>query len=340
MLADWLAIALIASTAPQPVACIPRAVAPGHYANPPAWGPKKTDSGAVTYGFIDLKNSSGLYSVQHGTDLSSYNTIDYDQIAHCGGTYAFIKIPQDVNDLSYVHHFQELNRRSIVTIPYFYLGISSRLKATPALFSKTDTNAYQALLNNGRAAGAAAAQAFESRYGALFNGAPPITTIAGFSGQLIALDVEERFTAPASAAQQRVFGAYYAAMLGAWVLEIKKKYPRFVPLLYTTPSVYGDELSYAEPADNKIIFGLPIWLAGPRPDAGDAAFDKQKAVYRLCFSTAAGNRCIVHQYTNRGAFAAIGRPFNAQPPHIDLDRFFKTRKIQSADGVAYVRFDN
>lgn len=318
-------------------ACTNPNVASGaHLPNPVPWG---MDSGPIASGFVDLKTHEYI-GYHHGVDLSEYNSISYDKINDCGANFSFVKLKQNQPN-GFVKHRDELHKRGINTIPYYYLNAPSNYQGNPKLFGDLNDTSKAALLKTGRDLGRAQAKLFiEDASKAFPNGLPEVN-VASISGQMVALDVEDVFDKNLRPSRKQInnYGAFYAAMARAWIDSVKEKYPKAIVFFYTTPWIFYDYLTQASEEDNKFIHGLPIWIANTRPDGGDIDLNN-KAVSRVCYSASAGNRCIVHQYTHRGIFAVRREPVSYDGnivPHIDLNRFFETSVAYDAFGKQYVR---
>ncbi|WP_415770306.1 hypothetical protein [Pseudomonas sp. LB3P38] len=318
--------------------CVPNSQAPGtKFENPKPWGKTKTDSGAVVYGFVDLVINNINTEVVHGVDLSEYNNVRYDELRRCGATFAFVKMR--ANSIGgYQKHYQKLLAQTVVVVPYYFLDVPGAYQKNPKIFNKDNVSAYADLLEKGREIGRLQAAQFVKDLQTAHPENFPATNIAGLSGQMIALDVEDVFadTLKPTSLQRQAYGGFYGAMVGSWIVEVRKTYPQLITFFYTFPAIFQDYLLYAEREDNKIIHGMPIWLANTRADASDIDFSK-KTIGRVCFSASGGNRCIVHQYTHRGVFASADKQSKGEPNHIDLNRFFNSTTIVDGVGVQYIR---
>jgi hypothetical protein len=321
-------------------------LAPGSFPNPSA---TPGLAGVVAPGFLGLKDEKGIYQVAHGVDLSDNNSPDYDKIKTCGADFAIIKLYPN-NTKFNLAQIKALSQRQIAVVPYYYLSMPGTYKYFPEKFSSDE--ALESIVTDTTAIGRADAQAFLKSYTTLF-GDKGSVTIAGLSGNIIALDVEEAFqTTTAAAAKARTgypalnesaispdafdrYGQAYSAMVVSWVKTIQAAQPNTTILFYTYPAMYMTYLIAARPADFAVINGMPVWLAEYTVHGGDiddASTATREGAQQLCGSASAGNKCIIHQYTGRGAFGGA-----SAKAYIDLNRFFPVNQVAVASGVQYVR---
>jgi len=347
----WYALLLLTfaacshiSAAAEPTCPNPRVVAPGKFNNNPRqWG--TSDTGIIASGFVDLSQGDGkVFELEHGVDLSVYNAIAYDKAKQCGASFAFVKL-DDMYDL----HLQKLREVGIRTLPYAFFPIPPELR-TSAPFGEAPEGSQKLdqLLNKFEALGKGAAENLLSQLKRR-GGLQPVS-FANSQVKVIAVDIEQKLgDEPHSTKEQRVaYGRAYARSLCSWLETMHSEQPSLVAVLYTTPAVYGDYLRYALSRDNACINGLPIWLAHTTSDAGDSIYSSTRgasspnidqAAQRLCLVNG-GNRCVIHQYSHRAIFAAVGSPRQNVPPHTDIDRWFVTRVISAEAGPQYVRRDS
>jgi|CXWL01.1.fsa_nt_gi GH25 family lysozyme M1 (1,4-beta-N-acetylmuramidase) len=307
-----------------------------------------TDSGPVVHSYVTL---NGLPVLGHGVDISHYqsNVIDYDRLRDCGTEFAFVKL-----DRSFPEHASRLRARDIPVIPYHYLtvrgawrGQRTNFTDMPALFGDTATEPE--LLDAARAIGRQQGQLFLTKYETEIAPAERVLSLPGLSGQLVALDVEEVFNGElhrnVTTAQRAGYGRFYAAALAEWVRTVQRAQPNSVVIFYTFPDVFASYLSYALPDDYAVVNFMPVWVAQTGDRSGLDLTSRQggsgRSLQALCLSNGAGNRCIFHQYTHRGVFAAIQEP-NADwtsmtPEHHDVDRYLGARAVVTEHGVTYVR---
>lgn len=318
--------------------CLSRLVAPTKLQSPPAW---RTDSGPLLIAFADLRRGDSVFKVEHGFDLSHHNIkhVSYDEIKRCGATFAVVKM-----DPQYKAHVSELAKRGITTIPYHYLGMFGPndidYKLNPQFFSGINGKPLsQDELNQSlvlaRKLGSAAASKFIAKYEESTPQNVRVAKLGGLDSEIIALDVEEAFSVPSTRSQRVAYGRFYSAMLAAWVQSVRGAYPQATIVFYTFPSMFLDYLNFALPSDNAVIHGLPIWLANMRPNAEDIDMTKLH-IQRLCGSTSGGNRCIIHQYSQRALFG-VKKIKVSPPPHLDVNRLFHVRKVADESGSQYVR---
>jgi hypothetical protein len=321
-------------------------LAPASLPNPSA---KPGLAGVVAPGFLGLQDTGGVYQLAHGVDLSDHNSPDYDKLKTCGADFAIIKLYPS-NTKFNIAQINALSQRQIAVVPYYYLSMPASYKYFPEKFSSDE--ALEAIVADTTAIGQADAQAFLATYTALFDDKGSVN-IAGLSGIVIALDVEEAFqTSTAAAVKARTgypalsesaisadeidrYGQAYSAMVVSWVKTIQAAEPEATILFYTYPSLYSTYLVAARPADFAVINGMPVWLAEYTIHGGDiedAPAATREGAQQLCGSASAGNKCIIHQYTGRGAFGGT-----SATAYIDLNRFFPVNKVPVASGVQYVR---
>ena len=166
----------------------------------------------------------------------------------------------------------------------------------------------------------------------------PVADVAGIKSEIIAVDVEQKLTNEASTTplQRAYFGRYYARAVCAFAKEVKKRFINAAIVIYTTPTVYADYLDKAFLEDHACLQGLPVWAARTTKDGGDIIRSSNDTIdrdaQRMCLASG-GNRCIVHQYSHRGVFAAK----SGSPPHIDLDRWFDSKTVATSAGPQFVR---
>lgn len=317
--------------------CLPRKTAPGIFEDVPrAWG---NDSGPIVTGFLDFRSATDGSPVEHGVDLSHNNdAVLYEELRRCGATFAIVKM-----DNAFTIHSAGLSAQGIDVIPYHYLSVyyqNTDYKRVPGLFSgpqgsdlqPADTARLHAIATT---MGRAKAQDFASDYRNRVPASRRMVDLAGMRGQIIALDVEETFpnTMKSTPIQKKNFGRFYAAMLSAWVNETHEQFPDAIIVFYTFPDVFTSYLQYALSDDYATIHGLPVWLARTRADASDFDLTSSKDLQRICTSTSAGNRCIIHQYTHRGVFGVRSAPSARIPNHIDLDRLFSVSQVRDSAGI-------
>jgi hypothetical protein len=321
-------------------------IAPGTFPNPSA---TPGLAGVVAPGFLALQDDKGVYSLTHGVDLSDNNSPDYDKLKSCGTNFAIIKL-YPTNIKFNQAQIAALTQRQIVVVPYYYLAMPASYKYFPEKFSTDE--ALEGIITNTTAIGQADARAFLQSYTTLFGGTTGVN-IAGLTGLVIALDVEEAIqTSTPAAVKARAgypalqesaisadeldrYGQAYSAMVVSWVTTIQAAHPDATILFYTNPDLYTTYLTAARPADFAVINGMPVWLAEYTEHGGDitdASNSTREGAQRLCLSASAGNKCVVHQYTGRGAFGGT-----RAGAYIDLDRFFVVDRIPVASGVQFVR---
>lgn len=307
---------------------------PATIQNPPKpW--HGTDTGIVVDGFVGLV---GVTNISHGVDLSSNNVIRYDNIVRCGGRFAFIRFDTAESiDQMYTKHREALSTQGLTIFPYAYFAIPPKLRLTRSYSSIRSDSAKDIATNmqTFAAVGVTAANEFVNRIKPF--GIPNVT-FAGLSGQILAIDVEEKLVDEniSTSLSRAYYGRFYAKALCAWLSEVKHAYPALQPILYTTPSIFGDYLNYAFPDEQSCLHGLPIWLARTTPDGGDVIRRSHQTIdlyaQRLC-NVAGGNRCIAHQYSHRGMIGASSPLDPARFPHVDIDRIFSVKIVP--DGANY-----
>ena len=345
----WMHAAFIGAlgllTASQAIAeCLPRLVAPGKFLNVPrSWG---KDSGPIINGFLSLSGPRGDIAIKHGVDLSKYNeNVPYDIIKRCGADFAIVKVDQ-----SFPVHLAGLTRVGISILPYFYLSVATDatgdFKLKSGLFEQADggpdgdNGSMTAVLSTAEVLGASKARAFLTNYSSRVPERHRQFNLAGLSGQLIVVDVEETLATPRSTLKARKnFGRFYARMLATWIADVRQQLPQAIFVFYTFPAVYQDYLQYALPADHAVIHGMPVWLARTRGDGSDFDLKSDKGLQRLCLSASGGNRCIIHQYSHRVLFASTPWPKTGFPRHVDADRLFNVAPTTDSKGIQYVRQD-
>jgi hypothetical protein len=298
-----------------------------------------TDTGIVVDRYVGLAGVNGL---RHGVDLSANNRVNYDTIIKCGGTFAFLRLDTASGlDAMYDKHRQALAMGGMATFPYAYFAIPKDLRLSRNYLGITsastqDIASYMAKFS---AIGTAAADAFAHRIAA--SGIPE-AAFSGMPGQILAIDVEEKLTdEPNSTPLARTYyGRFYAKALCSWLDRAREKFPKLHPILYTTPSIFGDYLNYALPPEQECLHGLPIWLARTTPDGGDVIRNSKQAIdqyaQRLCL-VSGGNRCIVHQYSHRGVLWGNNAQNPTQFPHVDLDRIFLVKIVPDGANAQSVR---
>jgi hypothetical protein len=283
---------------PANSAC-PRHVSPGEFENPSAaWN--GTDTGVVIDGFADLKApDGGTLAVVHGVDLSQHNSVDYEKVKECGAQFSFLRV-----DEQFVLHAERLRTLNIEVIPYYFFPIPRELR-TKALYQGQNEQMSKASLNRFEALANEAATAFtQTLLGVAPNGLAQVR-IAGLSGQLLALDVEQKLADElgSTTLQRAYYGRSYAHAVCTWIRAVQGANPNLIVSLYTTPSVFGEYLDKAFPDDHACLQGLPIWVARTTVDGGDVIRSSDSVVdreaQRLCL-VSGGHRCIIHQYSQRG----------------------------------------
>lgn len=337
-------LALISATAFAANLNCPRYSAPGKFNNlPKQWG--ASDTGVITDGFIDLNNGEEkIFEVLHGSDISSYNQMNYQRIKECGGTFSFVRV-----DAMFDVHANSLKEYGIIPLPYVYFRIPTDLRrANNYSEAGIGSPKLSEVTNQFKKIGITAAAQFIRD---VEKTSPPLDVInmGGIRGKVVAVDIEEKFVdEPRSTSAQRVaYGRGYARALCTWVTEVRRKFPDLIVFVYTMPAVYGDYLRYALPADNACINGLPVWLAHTTGDAGDSLYSSvrnaatsfsDESAQRLC-DLSGGNRCVVHQYSHRATFAAQGKADKGVLPHHDVDRWFPIKVVNTPSGNQYIRRD-
>jgi hypothetical protein len=349
----------------------PRYVAPGMYKNPPAWG---DDSGIIIDGHAELWDVSGptsglIYAVEHGTDLSKFdfrNTedfvkrtrqgksvspdskVDYGKLRDCGTKFAFSRIAFNRGDPFYGYNAKQLKANDIANIPYYFFPISRSQRDVHLYINQTKDEVDRDLQRYARI-GDMAAEDFLGQLRDLGMRDIPSVSIAGVSGQLVALDIEQKACAtnkgncgdPRGAEKAKVqYGRYYAKATCTWIKTVREKYPDLIVVLYTTPSVWGEYLSNSYPDEYACLQDTIIWIARTTVDGGDSyrhtGGNTDKEVQRLCRVTG-GDRCLIHQYTHRAELAGRGRREGKHPLHIDVERFFEVQTIPTNVSPQYVR---
>ncbi len=309
--------------------------APGVFQNPKnAWN--GTDTGVVVDGFVDLASPAGpTFMVSHGADFSRHNIVTHSTIKDCGGEFTFLRV-----DDKFADHREAAQSAGLIAIPYYFFGVGDARRKT-AQYGKDNEAQIKARLADFGAVGRNAGTKFVEKIGTLYPAGIPVSTIAGMTGQLVALDVEEKLKdeAGSNPLQRAYYGRYYAHAVCSWVKEVRQTYKQLIPIIYTTPSVYADYLDKAFADDYACLQGFPIWVARTTVDGGDVIRSSNSTIdkfaQRLCL-VSGGNRCIIHQYSHRGVFAA--RPPGRTPPsHIDLDRWFNVQMVDTAAGTQIVR---
>jgi hypothetical protein len=321
--------------------CLPRKIAPGQFLNSPtSWN--KTDSGPILDGFLDLNIDGAPVPIVHGVDLSKYNNLILYSVAKaCGGDFAIVQM-----DTGFSAHLEQLRKVSLKVIPYGYLSVVDAsghdYKKYPAQFADLDQAAMDALKTKARAIGEAKADDFIFQYEKQVPDEIRAVDIAGLQGRFVVVDVEEVFAPGSYPETQRAnYGRFYGSLLAGWVARVQQKLPDVIIIFYTFPDVYASYLQYADPAENAVIHGMPIWLASTGADGGD--FDltcknvRCKNLQRLCLSTSGGNRCIIHQYSHRATFPVGQVPKINPPRHIDVDRLFYVKQVKDQAGIQFVR---
>ena len=332
----WLALvtaitALCLSNAAEAAVTCSRHNTPGNYPNPRAWG---TDSGILIDGFADLVDGTGhTYLAAPGTDISSNNFVDFKTLTSCGAAFAFVRM--DNNTTS---NWTNLLSNNIVPILYDFFNIPKNLRQS-SLYSNTNSKEVETYMSEFSNIGATSEHSLEQN---LTDTLVRPKSISHFGHEIISIDVEQTLTNDrTSSPQERVaYGRYYAHAVCSFITQLHNARPDVVPIMYTTPSVYGGYLLYAYPADFNCLQGFPIWMAWTTPEGGDIIRSSHDTVdqwsQRACLASG-GNRCIIHQYSHRGLFATLGRGSPGQPSHIDLDRFFDVKVVPTSVGTEYVR---
>lgn len=298
-----------------------------------------TDTGIVVDGFVGL---AGISNISHGVDLSSNNILSYDNIVKCGGQFAFLRLDTSSSiDQMYDKHRQALASHSWAIFPYAYFSVPKDLRMSRkyAAITSSSTQDIAMYLQTFSQIGETAADGFVRRIATL--GIPDVA-FSGMSGQILAVDVEEKLLdeAQSTALSRAYYGRFYAKALCTWLAEARRTYPQLEPVLYTTPSIFGDYLNYAFPDEQACLHGLPIWLARTTPDGGDVIRHSNQAIdmyaQRLC-NVSAGNRCIVHQYSHRGMIGGTNPLDPSRFPHVDLDRIFVVKVVPDGANQQIVR---
>lgn len=331
----------VAGPSPAATRCLPMQAAPGDFLKPKA---AAGVAGVFASSFFELHDETGrVLNLSHGVDLSDHNRPDYDKLKACGATFAIIKLYPD-NPRFNTAQIKALDRRQIAVIPYYYLEMPGPYKYFPEKFLSDEP--LERIIADTTATGQADAQTFLNTYDQLF-GADRSSSVAGLSGMVIALDVEEAIQTDTPAAKKARkgypappkdpeayyrYGQAYTAMVASWVKTILAARPDATILFYTYPDMYMTYLSAARPEDLLVIHGLPVWLAEYTDHGGDLKDTLNtynlKGAQRLCLSSTAGNKCVVHQYTGRGSFAGS---------YVDLNRFFPVVKVRDGAGWQFVR---
>ena len=298
------------------------------------WGLSRTDTGVVINGFVTLDPG---YSNRQGVDLSSNNVANYDMLKSCGTEFAFLRA-----DNRFVNHQAALQQRGIMTFPYFYFAIPKQLRVANVYkgLGSSNQDDIDALMVKFAAIGASQAVDLETKLGKLGMHGIPSVSFAGISGQIMALDVEEKIFDEANSTKlsRSYFGRFYARAVCSFLAKVRENHPELKPVIYTTPSTFGDYLNYAYPQDDACLHGLPVWLARTTSDGGDLIQNTGSALdlyaQRLCLQSG-GNRCIVHQYSHR---ALLGQkpPLN-EAPHMDVDRLFLAKVVKDGLNQQFVR---
>lgn len=309
---------------------------PATIQNPSApWG--TTDTGAIVDGFVGIP---GTAAVMHGIDLSSNNTIkDYGKYSACGAKFAFLRL-----DAQYGKHAQSLAAQQWTTIPYVFLSIPPAMRAASAYVNlkSSDSAAMTKNIDAFGHEGMAGATALPGNLAKFGLQKVPTVTFAGMSGQLIALDVEQKLDNEKSPNARQRYGQFYARAVCAWITEARVRIPGLQVIIYTTPSVFGDYLQAASPEDDNCLRGIPLWMARTTRDGGDligvigSTDVNDKYAQRACLQPA-GNRCIVHQYSHRGVVGEVLPVSNPATPHVDFNRAFPVKAVSDAKTAQYVR---
>ena len=371
-LAQLLVIAVCGVCCPsyaEPVDC-KKLIAPrSDFKDPPSWG---EDSGIIVAGHVELWGSGGpaagkIYDVEHGTDLSRYDVrrvnpkieskVDYKKLSDCGTAFAFTRIAYGSGDKLFRFHAEELRQNNIINIAYYFFPIS-RGDRYYKTYEDTDQTQINAHLKKFKQIGQNAAQDFVSQLKLYKSDDIPVISLAGVTGQFVALDIEQKpcdspsgrsCSEPATSASElgrRQYGRYYAKATCAWIDAVEELYPKLQVILYTTPSVWLDYLSNSYPAEYACLRRGIMWVArtyktGDDVDTGQGS-RMDKAAQRLCRVSGdegdihKNNRCLVHQYTHRNLLAGVGPP-EKYPNHIDVERFFRAQQIQTAAGAFWIR---
>jgi hypothetical protein len=350
---------LLFSLAPAAAGCL-RYVAPGNYQYPPQWG---SDSGVIIRGHVELWGAGGkatgrIFEVAHGTDLSKFDfrdgektdpKVDYKALADCGTSFAFSRIAFNGQDRFFGYNAEQLKANHIVNIPYYFFPIP-REDRFYQKYSNEDQDQIDASLSAFEQVGLAAAKDFEDQLANFGISALPVVTVANLTGQLVAIDIEQKLCAtdrgncddaPGNAATEiRQYGRYYAKAACSWINAVRKRHPQLIVILYTTPSVWGEYLESSYPEENACLQSALVWIARTPKNGGDSyqhttgGVDKQ--VQSLC-RISGGDRCILHQYSHRALIASNGPPEGCIPFHIDVERFFFVNEVTTATGKQYVR---
>ena len=301
------------------------------------WG--TTDTGVVTSRFVTLDKAGEppRFGNRHGVDLSRNNKPDYDMVKACGGEFAFLKA-----DNTFLAHRTELERRGVVTFPYFYFAVPPSLRQA-RLYNGLNSSKQpeiDSFMARFAALGEAQAADLEIRLAALRMPVIPNVSFVGLSGQIMAIDVEEKISDEGNSSKisRAYFGRFYARSVCSFLAKVREKHPELRPVIYTTPSTFGDYLNYAYPQDDACLHGLPVWLARTTSGGGDLIQNTGSPLdlyaQRLCLQSA-GNRCIVHQYSHR---ALLGKePPLAEAPHLDVNRFFPVKVVPDGLNQQFVR---
>jgi hypothetical protein len=314
-----------------------RKSAPIQWSEHKPWVPwNRTDTGLVLQGFVDLKTQNGdVWPLMHGTDLSSNNEVDYAALRECGGTFALVRV-----DERFQTHFDGFVKQALIVVPYVFINIPVSLRHRSNYTDMTEWQIaqYAAKFEKiGQDAATRDLRKFGQIPKTLFEHRLP-----GFNRSVVALDVEQKLVNHEGSTElQRVYyGRFYAKAVCRWINIITRTRPELTIMLYTTPSVYGEYFQKVDPVENVCLNGLPIWIARTTSDGGDVHRESSSStdtqVQKMCFASG-GNRCIVHQYSHRAVFAAIGTVKDGIPPHIDVDRLFAVKEVQNAVGIQIVR---
>lgn len=330
--------------------------APGEVPNPSeAWG--GTDTGVVITGHARLRNPDPARPPARqmvGIDVSRYNTVNYDLKARCGTQFAFVRMDERYNG-----HAAEFEKRNIRPLPYFYMPVPREMRRPDQYARLTDTAATQAdidrLLGQFEQIGRQQAEAFFQRMAQLNMRELPLVVVRDQNGRIqaqarpIAVDIEEKLdpdpSGPNADNARIYYGRFYAKAVCTWVREVQARLREQQPLvvMYTTPSVWGDYLYAAYPAEAECLNALPIWVSRTTADGGDVIRSSRNRndlyAARLCTASGA-NRCVVHQYSHRGQLGSAGPQPREAVPHYDLNRFFLVRPVQTGNTIMFVREQN
>jgi hypothetical protein len=338
--------------------CLPRYVAPTNVFGFQDSTKSTSDSGVMALTFLELTVFKQPVETVAGVDLSAANLdeiktqIDAPALARCGAQFAFVRLT---------------GLKDYVTVPVNFKGtmpvwkmwndaLAAGIEVYPYHYLYPPLDVLEGKFKGGfpytterRLALNAHFEGEGHRQAALFLRAyadhhlnSQIPSKIGFP-KYIALDIEhslgDQYTkAPGYGDQNRFdYAVAYGTEACVWKRDVEAALGKDAKILIYTNVNMDTQYNVLniEYTGEKCLTGYPVWLALPTVHGGhfveDARSINNRTIGRkICYSAnAQTDRCVFHQYTQRGKVGLLDTRTTAQkkakPLDIDLNRFHEGR---------------